>query len=621
MPTVRRYGTPQVATTPLPRARRTAAETAESKGAAVERARGERGELIGTIGANVANRSIAKYAEIRERERQRADRIAVLSATNTLVRTADTYLADGLGRTLKNAIGVTAEVEARIKEDAAKIRQGLATDAQRDAFDETLMERGVQWKRSLETHERNQISDLHRTELIQWVKHQAEEAVGYYKDPPGVRDSLKSAENILRDSAADLGIDEFTLHNQIAALRSSVHVGIVEAHMADGNDIAAKDWFDEAYAGGQILADDATKLKAKLEVKSTDGLGMRTAESIWKDLGPQGDADPIHLDKMEALAMKLLPDQPNAIKATIDWLRTKKAGVDAARADRKEATIGKLWSAVAEKRTLSEIQAMPEYLATDGQTRERVTAYTVQRAEQDADRRYTLNERARAARERVEREREAKEMAAMWSKADPLMVAAMTENQILGLMPDIGVENVRSLLAKKATLKDDKTVREAKIDDDLFKNIAEGAGLNPYRTQMSESEKATLGTLRNQVETEINARQEAEKRTLSRGEKEKIMRDIVDRRVIVDNYFGDDTKVASLVVNATDKQRAFVPLANIPRTHQDDVVRIIQTLHPTAQHKTREQILSEYKERIQRAYAAELLGLGADEIKRRLQGQ
>lgn len=619
MPTVQRYGGLKVGTTPLPRARKTAAETPESLGANVERARGDRAGVVSSIAAGVARFGANKVAEIRERERNRADEIAVLTNENAFVTSANTDLAAALERRQGNAVGVTAEFDRKVAEQAEKIRQSLGTQRQKDAFDKIVMNRRQAWKLTLERHEAGQVFELHTTELVKGIQNDANEAVAAYKDPAMANLALTRGVERVKEHAKYVGMGPEALENQVRALQSAVHVGAIEAHIADGNDEAAKAWFEEAVAEGQIQSSHLADIKAKIDTATTAGTALRASDEIWKQFAPATDEDAISLDRMEAVARERFANDPKALTATIQRLRERKAGVDEGRRERKEEVSGKLWAAVADGANLSAIEKMPEYSRAPGELQERVKSYVVREAEQRADRSYMLSERTRTARDRAKAERERKEMAAVWTAGDPLMVDAMTENQILSLLPDIGADNVRSLLAKKKTFATPKAVQEAKIDNDLFLTIAHGAGLKAYNTP--DADKAMMGELRNQVETEIDRQQRAAGKTLGRPEKEAIMRSIIDKRVMIDNWMGDEEKIASLVSNPTDVARAFVPLDRIPQVNVGEAVNTIRRLHPSAQRLTDQQILTSYKTRIQRAFAAHVLGLGLAEIERRLQGQ
>src|SRR5262245_1289091 len=68
----------------LPGARRTAAETATSQGAGLEQAKQETGRAISQLGDTVTRIGTQLYSEIRDKERKRADEVALLNASNQL---------------------------------------------------------------------------------------------------------------------------------------------------------------------------------------------------------------------------------------------------------------------------------------------------------------------------------------------------------------------------------------------------------------------------------------------------------------------------------------------------------------------------------------------------------
>jgi hypothetical protein len=73
-------------------------------------------------------------------------------------------------------------------------------------------------------------------------------------------------------------------------------------------------------------------------------------------------------------------------------------------------------------------------------------------------------------------------------------------------------------------------VREAKIDDDQFKQLAADAGLKPFDKTKSESELSDLGRLKNSVETQIDAEQRATGKALTRERKARSRRSSSTRK-------------------------------------------------------------------------------------------
>lgn len=636
MPVARRYGTPQVATTPMPRARKSAAHTADTLGAGVERARGQRAETIGAVGAMATRIGTDAYQKIQTQQRDRADSIAVLAAENSVTEFGQSELVAALDRKNLDAFGLPEEFDRKLGDQYQKVRSSLTTQRQQDAFDRIYQQRRLSWKFTIENHVSKEIESYHTTEFVKGVENDQREAITF--GGQGTEEGLLAANTALtravekvREHGAKLHMGPQTIKAEVERIQIGVHAGIVDGLVANGKDVAARAYFDEAVAEGQLKGDVVANLRTKLDTASTNQEGFRASEDIWKTLGPQpgDDKAPINLDVMEARARELFKDDEKKLAATVRWLRERKAGVDAGRQDRKEAVAGALWSAVAKKATLSDVQRMPEYLAAPGPLQEQISNYIVDQSEQAANRAYSREVRAEArlsradaARARAERDKEQAGWVTVWRVTeDRAKFAGMTENQLIALLPEVGTDNVNRLIEQHRALnKSAETVREATIDDDLFKVTAREAGLDAY-TPKTDAQRAELGILKNTVETEIDVAQRAKGKALNREEKQGIMRRIVDQRVMLNTWGSDEAKIAAMVVDPDERDLAYVPMEHIPQKNLGEVVNIIRSMSPAAQRMSAEQIQKSYKTRIQRAYAAFVLGLGDDEIRRRLREQ
>lgn len=109
-------------------------------------------------------------------------------------------------------------------------------------------------------------------------------------------------------------------------------------------------------------------------------------------------------------------------------------------------------------------------------------------------------------------------------------------------------------------VKPEKTV-EVKLDNDLFNRHAERAGLRPFETTKSESDKASLGRLRAEVEERIAQAQAVAKRALTHDEKSLIVERVVDAKVIREGVIWNSspTPAATLPPDA-DRSKLLVPI-------------------------------------------------------------
>jgi hypothetical protein len=630
MPTVSRYGGRKIGLDALPGVRKSAGETPQSQGAGLEEAKGQAarltgrakqqtaeamagfGEQVAQIGVNLYTQAQARQsdADLLDFDRQTADwenanlHDAQTGVLNTVHGKDALDLPDKVGTAFDVFTGPLLEkMNARDRAAAENL-----THRRRAQITRTLELYGG---KELDAYE----TAVYNTSLDSSIK------LGIANAHVDVRlaEELQKQTVIITKRAAHTGMPTEVRDAQIAAARTATHVGVIKQYLAEGDDKRAAWYFDEVK--DQITGDQRAALTAQLESASTAGEGLRASEAIWQAHGPKSDGDPIALDTMETAARTKFKDDPKALDATIRYLRERKSGLDAARQDRKEATAGTLWKAVNEGATLEQIRTLPEYVNAPGALQLQVSEKIVEAAEQRANRVYTAGQRNEAAERLRESKKERAGWAMLWHYDSPGILSQMTDNQVLALTPDLGVDHVNRLMTKKrAITKSDDTVRAATIDDDLFKTTAQTAGFDAYSPK-TDDERSTLGQLRNVVETEIDHAQQRAGKAIGREEKQKIMRDIVDRKVMLDVWGTDPARVAATVVNVKDRKRAYVPAEKIPPPVFAEYLNYARGLSPALQAMPDSELRTRFESRIQRAYGLRLIGGSRAEIEAAMRGE
>lgn len=634
MPVVR-YGARKVGLEPLPGVRKSAGATPESEGAGLAQAQGNAARVRGRaaaqvagaegaagLGEQVARIGLSEMTRLAGEARQHADETALMDFDRQTADFENAHLHDaetGVLNTVKgkDALGLAERITADFDEFIGP-RLAQLQPRQRAGAERLAHSRRAQMAMTLEQYAAKQ-SDLYEGAVVDAsLTSSAQLAIAASTEPFGharIGEELARQKDLITVHAAHVHQPAEVTQAQIAASRTATHTGVIHRYLSLGLDRKAQIYFEEVK--DHITGDKLAAIEQALDAGTTAGAGLRASDAIWTQHGPKGDADPIALDAMEAAARSQFGDDPKALDATLHFLRERKSGLDAARADRKEAIAGTLWSAVNQGVSLAQLRTMPAYLAAPGALQLQVAEHVVSAAEQRANRTYTEGQRAKAAQAD-----DPKTWARYWDLSNPATLSQMTENQIVGLTPEIGVDHVGNLLtARRALGRSEQAVRAATIDDELFKTIAASAGLKPYDPEQNETAKATLGQLRNAVEAAIDVEQQKKNATLSRDEKQKIMTSILDRKVLLDRWGTDPSALAVAVVNPKDREAAYVPIAQIPERSLGEWVNVIRSQFPSAQRLSRAEIVTRYGPRIQRAHAANVLGLGVDEETRRLQGR
>jgi len=624
MPIVPRYGDRKVQTQALPGVRKSAAETPTSTGAGLAEAQQNTGEALMQAGAGVARMATAKVAELHALEVQKQDDFVHLAAGRQLNDFELAALHDpktGAFHTVKGqaALGLDQVVGEKFDELADKLEAEM-TPRQRAAFQPDRANRRASMMRSVTIYGADEIDKAETAETKASLKASEQTAiVNTSLDPSRIGEELQRTDAIITTFAANKGLGPAVRAQLVMESHTEIHAGVIAGKLAKGHDRDARYYFDGVKE--QLTPEKRAEIERQLESATNAGEGLRASDTIWQAHGPKSDTDPINLDTMEEAARKQFADDPKALDATMKYLRERKYSVDAGRKDREEAAGGALWVAASKGASLAEISRMPEFVNAPGRLQATISDYIVSHAEHDANRAYAQEGRAYTAQQRGEAAKQQKGWSRYWDLSKPETLGQTSENALQMLRGELGDDHVNNLLkAKRGLSKSDDAVRAATIDDDLFKVTAQSAGLNPYGAS-SEEDKSSLGQLKNAVETAIDAEQQKQGRALKRDEKQKVMRDVIEPRVML-NYWGrDPEKLAAMVTNPDDRAKAYVPIAKIPPVALSQALNYARSLSPETQRMTDKEIQSRFGDRIQRAYARRLMGGTRAEMDAILKGQ
>jgi len=602
---------------PISGARLTSAETPESLGAGAAQATAGAWGAVSNAAANIGDQFVRYSNEVATRERNKANEVALLEATNKLDQWELSTLHDpengALAQRGKNSFDLPEKVDDSFRSVAGEIEKGLANDEQKLAFQKAKQQRGSAIALTVRRHVAGEIKAFDAAQLDASLRNSVSIAAANALDDTKRTDAINRGEDEIIKAANRNGDGPDVYDRQVEAFHTAAHAAVIDNLLATDHSAQAEAYYQKNKE--QIDGAKRADLEAKIDTGTTAKKARTASDGIWREMGPKNDQQPIDLAAMEDKARELFPDDEKALKAAMLNLRERKAAVDASRADRKEATAGALWGAVAKGATLKQVQSMPEYLTAPGHLQAQISEHIVDQQEQAANRAYTRGQRAEAAIARDENRKERAGWAEMWRIENPAVLSQMNDNQILALTPTLGIEHVNRLMTKRRALSSSAaSVHAATIDDDLFKTTAQDAGLNAYAPK-SDDEKADLGRLRNAVETQIDAEQRASGKALPRDRKQAIMRGIVDQQVMLNVWGTDPSKIAATVVNPADRAKAYVPAAKIPAQTFGEYANYIRSVSTAAAGMTDAQVAATFGDRIQRAYARRLLGGTRAEIE------
>jgi hypothetical protein len=288
MPTVRRYGEQQVSIAPLPGARRTAAATAESEGAGLAQAKGRGAAMVGAAIENATTPlqrlGEAAYAKLQQDERDSADEVALLKASNQLAdwKTKTLYDPDSGALTKRGeaAFPLPDQVRDGFKKASGDIAAGLHTDRQRLAFAKMQSQEWQSLDLTVQRHVAGEMADFRGKELNGLVANTTDEAIRNAEDPRLVALNVDKAETAIRTNAPKLGLGAEAVEQQVRAMKSGVHLGVINNLLALEQDGKASAYFEAAK--DEIAGDKLDAVQKALEAGTLRKQGQQQADTILR---------------------------------------------------------------------------------------------------------------------------------------------------------------------------------------------------------------------------------------------------------------------------------------------------------------------------------------------------
>lgn len=602
MPIVRRQR--EISQAPIPGVRKTAAETALSRGAGVAAAEAGKWDTVAGLGEVGLRIGVAQFAKLKQEERDKADEVAALGFSNQYAKfEADYFRHEQTGRLKlegKDALGVPEEFEESFQKFSGNVEAGAVTERQKSAVQAIKARYYQSGYATARRHTFEQMQAYGRSELANKIANGHDAAIVNASDPGRVAMEMAEVVFAIKTTGSKLGLGPEAIEKQVGEFQSKTIDGVVTRLLVNGHDREAKAYFDFAKEQGLVTDGDVlAKLEDRVTLKTTKAAGERAAAEIWEKLAPNpnDDTSPISLDRMEAAARaKWGDDSSGRLDATIDALRSRKQGVNDGRRERLGALNDQVWGAVFKGATLDDLERMTEFVSAPGEFQQKVGEYFRREGEHKEalaasreSRGAAAESRAYTAAARKEKQLEDDSWGAYEDYNTPTRLREMSRGEIKALLPELGRENTTRLLERQQVIqKSDAAYRAAVVDADTFNEVAEGAGLTfiykPPST-WSKTQKSLAGRLREEVESEIGKQQEKLGGFLSREDKKAIAHQVLDAQAVRTGswWFQSDRTMRIVDVPAPDRARieqtwkiedARLTAAGKPvpkRTHQDIV--------------------------------------------------
>lgn len=280
MPVVRAQQ--QVRTEALPGARRSASETALSTGAGLEEAKAQSSQAMGQFGEGIARFGATSYGNMIAQERQRADEVALLSASSQLSAWENQRIYDPNNGALtvkgKDALPLPEQVNTEFAKVAGDIEAGLSTPEQKAAFQRVKLQRGTQLDLTLRRHVFGEMQTYEAQELQSYLENSVSAAISNATDPRRVGEELDRATTAIKTHAPRLGMGPEQIEKQVTAVATATHEGVINRLLNTDNVTGARVYFEETK--DQLKGDALVRVEKALEVGSQRKESQTEADKI-----------------------------------------------------------------------------------------------------------------------------------------------------------------------------------------------------------------------------------------------------------------------------------------------------------------------------------------------------
>lgn len=380
MPVVPTYGPRQVLTAALPAARKTAAKTELSAGVGVAQAQanlaleqGEAGQKVGAAMAHLGAAGVGLGMELgaegirtRQLEAEHADDVALLHAQRQLAEWESKRLYDPESGALTKRGTDSFPVPEIVAEEYGQVVDGIAagltTDAQRAAFAKIASNRGINLDMTLRRHVYGEMQRYEGEELQATVTNARNAAIANATDPRRVGEELGSAIAAIKTHGPRLGLGPEQVQQQIDAVRTETHVGVIDSLLAQDLTKSAEIYFEET-------KDQITGVaQARVEKALAEGKVRKQAQDQADAIIDAGGSLTQQRDKARAI------DDPEVRDAVMQRLEHEDAVRDKAQRDADELTLRGVYDIVDRTKDIARIPPAT-WANLDGSQRSALRSY------------------------------------------------------------------------------------------------------------------------------------------------------------------------------------------------------------------------------------------------------
>jgi hypothetical protein len=333
------------------------------------------------------------------------------------------------------------------------------------------------------------------------------------------RQNILGVYNALRPRFGDAVVD-----TMVRGELSKMHVAVFNRMFVD-NPAAAKIYYETHQKEIDGNVKDNILERLKQGIADAEG-GAAARDEFTTMMRGKGLNDAIPVDQIDAKLVQRFGSDPVKLKAARGELDRQVALRNAAQNEANAGAVEGVYGQFNRGVPLAKVLRSAEWSALPARTQQQIQ-------QQVEDRAHALQVRNVEDRARRLRMIELEAAPEMLRLSDPEVLSNMTPAEIRLMAPTIGYNNAAQLLQTWQSYRNNMSkLSQATVDNDAFKSILAGAGIDPNpRTGDKEGAQRVL-ELRNRVELTLGQMQQGQRREFSATEKQKVIQDIVNAEVL-----------------------------------------------------------------------------------------
>jgi hypothetical protein len=226
-------------------------------------------------------------AGLAEREREKADQVAIMDADRRLseFETERLYHPEtgALNKKGRDALGLPDEVSTAWRERASEIEASLSSDQQRLSFRRMAQQREMSVMRAVQQHVAGEIRSDDEVTTKAYLITERNAAIANFRDTDRVAQALARQRAALQGFARRHNMPPEELARRLEEIISQTHVGVINRMMANGDDLTAKRYYDLNKA--DVSGADSVEVEKTMLEGSTRGESQRVADRLLRKHG------------------------------------------------------------------------------------------------------------------------------------------------------------------------------------------------------------------------------------------------------------------------------------------------------------------------------------------------